>query len=511
MSETATTSTAPAAPVAPAAPEGPSWIDRNPWAVTGLKGLGVGASAYSALALVKELLDAWEDRKAEKRRNKPSIAKDTIVVTLPNTVKGASARDALVEYAKIRRRKPGQAEPEVRQARNDDGTFASGFDVVQAGVKSAQDANAAPGATFLDETGDKILSWSAGLGSLGLGWVLAQKTYDYLKQRRLKREIAAAQKEYIDLLTPKQASSGVDPAPGAESWYHMEPSPGMRQGAENFMAGVGTLGVVLMAASSLITKKFLDERFADKTPAKQGPKVKNIVFKSASSEPSMSCDAIDILAYAKVASIVMGMPTEKTAAWFKDMKDGVVAHGSQLVYDTLGYGNDAHKAVGDVFGDLGMAGDDESQWNYDPTFGGEGNDPAHKVAWLPFTQDATTAQREAFQNAFMDDRYAKQREYIAKKAIGEHMAGFDNSEFGKTWIGQILSPLFGWAGDMGAKLLANTGWGSNLMFNRMQQRVRDSQAAKVNAGQPAKPVSKEPEPVEAVKPVSPAPEPVPAK
>lgn len=446
------------------------FLERNPAIDTGLKATGIGAGAYATLALVREFLDAFEDRKAEKRRRTPSIGKDTIVVTLPNTVKGASAREAVLEYAKVHRKPLGDEDPKskVRQARNADGTFARGYDVTFA--KSAQDVPADK--WYFGEVGDKIVDWSAGIGGLGAGWMLMQKVHDYLKQKRLKREISAAQKEYIDLLSPEKAAayvpdySGMGEAPRAPNMIEraVTPTGSLREGSQDMLAAGGTLAVLLAAASSIITKKWMDDRFKDPESAQNKTKVKNIVFKSASGDP-LECDAVDVLAYAKVASIAMGLPTEKSAQF-------VAPEMQRTAYDNM-Y-KDPYDAVRRVFSGLGLSGEDPLKWKYreNPDFGTFGR---HKIAWHPFTSDASEAQREAFQNAFMDPKFAKQREFLAQQAINQYLDGFNNSGFGKSWFGQLLSPLLNWLGGGVARFMGNTEWGAKKIFNAMQGKVRDVQ------------------------------------
>lgn len=456
------------------------FLDRNPAIDTGLRGTGIGAGAYATMALVREFLDALEDRKAEKKRNKPTIGRDTIVITLPNTVKGASARETLLEYAKIHKKPVEGEDPKskVRQARNSDGTFARGFDVTL--VKDAQEEG------LLEGVGRIGLGLAAGAGGLGAGWILAQKVYDYLKQKRLKREIAAAQKEYIDTLMPKEAAdvdfSNVPRAPAPTTFInkHLVPEvpKGVGEGAKQTGGAIFGLSLLLAAASSIITKKWLDDRFKDPESASSKPKVKNIVFKSASGDP-LECDAVDVLAYAKVASIAMEIPMEKTAG----LKDMLKATGAMKKYQ------DPSVAWHSIFEDLGMSGDDESGWNVvDPKPEGD-----RQLAWLPFlneaTDEATEAQREAFQNEFMSDKWAKHRQFLARKTINDYMNQYNNSGFGRTWIGQMLSPLFGWIGGGLSNVFANTPWGQRLMLNRMQNTVRARQAAggATSAAQTAEP------------------------
>ena len=482
-----------------------AFLNSHPYIDTGLKATGFGAGAYATMALIREFLDMMDDRKDEKRRNKPKTDKDTIVITLPNTVKGASAREAILEYAKIRRKPPEDedAKSEVRQARNADGTFARGFDVTLS--KDAAEKRAILGMEFdLGRAGGIGMDLASAAGGTVVGWLLMQQVHDFLKQKRLKREIAAAQKEYIDTLMPKAAEtapafspdySGLTPANAAPP----SPKSPLQSGAEQFTGGVFGLSLLLAMASSVITKKWLDDRFKDPQVPKDKTKVKNIVFKTASGGPPLECDAVDVIAYAKVASIAMELPVEKVAA------DGntFMFYGTPISADELDYLSGlpgineavlrtAKGAVPQIFNGLGMSGEDQSKWKFDTTFGGNSQiDPAHanilRMLLRPpdgvpdsFKTLAHDA-KEAFQNEFMDPKYAPQRTFIARNVIGQHLNRFNNSELGKSWVGQMLSPLLTWLGNTGADYLGNSGWGSRYMYDQMEQSLVD----RLNAAQDA--------------------------
>lgn len=417
------------------------WVDKNRLADTAIQGGLVGAGSYATLALIREVLDALDDRKAEKKRRNPGINKDTIVVTLPASPKTASARDAIVEYAKIHKKKtPEDKEPQVRQARNSDGTFARGYDVTLS--KSALDWG---------EAGNEAVNIATGLGSIGVGWYLTQKVHDYLKQKRLKREIAAAQQEYIDLLMPKEAqdASGYTPdMTGLKPVRAAAPANGDEQPgpATQFFGLAGGVALLLSAASTMLTKKFLDDRFKEPDAPQSANKVKKIVFKSASGDP-LETTPVDVVAYAKAASIAFQMDFPKELEKKAQAED----------YD---YGND----VSGIFGDLERSG-------YDPSklmTPGEDQQAIidRLLRWSNFI-DPT----EGFQNEFMSDKYAKQREALARYAINDRLKGFNNSWFGKTWLGQGLSSVFGW---LGRSILSNTPWGNRLLFNGVKDQVMGS-------------------------------------
>ena len=431
--------------------EEPGFLDRNPLVKTLLTATGVGSAFASVPLLAHEVLDMLEDRKKAKRRAHPQVSKDTIVVTLPATEKGASARDALVDFAKIhkKRRSENGSEPCVRQARNQDGTFARGYDVEV--VKDAEDKG------FLDMSADKAMKVFTGVSGIGLGFILTQKVYDFLKQKRLKREVAAAQKEYIDELYKDAA--GRDPVavytPTTVGGIVSGNSDRMAESGSDALGLTGGLALLLAAASSIITKKFLDYKFKgpDDSVA-DNPRVQNIVVKTASGD-RIAMDPVDMLAYVKMASIAMSIPGLDALPVEKD----ATASSTAPDYDQV---------VGGLFSSLGMPGDgkNQSNWNVRDMPMQDADDPtASRLQNWAYLVDPKYS--DGIRAAFVSDKWTPHRVALAKHTIGKYTDAFNNSGFGKTWFGQVLSPILGYLGGGIGNLLANTNWGSRLMFDKM--------------------------------------------
>jgi len=447
------------------------FMERNPAIQTGLRGMAMGAGAYATLAMVKDVLDAIEDKKKEKRRKKPRISSDTLVITTP---KMASARDS---FSDIENSNCGKAT--LRQARNSDGTFASGFDVVcedddHSLSKCAQEEKPyreSYSPEFLERVGDISVGGALGVAGAGLGWYLTQQTYDYLKRKRLEREIAAAQKEYIDFLTKtsevKEAKEYVGtysdikpvvtPSLGERAWHSMttpseEPENNNGGFASDALGVAGATAILLAAASSYLTKKFLDKKFDEEDSDSNivdRTRVKNIVFKTASAERRI--DVVDAVAGMTIMATLMSTkwPNEKIAEVPENY--------------------DPYEVVDALFSGMGMPGTDPTQWTYG-TPGAPSLDPTK----LDSVQRAVLGQFNApetsdkLMNAVMDDRYREQRKNITRVQARDW---YNGTGFGDTWLGKLIQPAADWFfGGLGS-LIADTAWGKRIFADRLKKRI----------------------------------------
>ena len=451
-----------------------AWLERNPAVSAGLGGLALGAGSYATVALIKEVLDLIEDRKKKHKLQHPGISSDTIVITTPKAPeKLASARDSFtVDTNK------GRGHGGFKQARNEDGTFASGWELDfnacdSEEEKSASGENNSYNPTMLQDMGDIALGGALGIGGAGLGWYLMQKTYDYLKQKRLKREIAAAQQEYIDFLTyGNEKPAEVKEAQELNLKPVVQPSLAERatnavgnfvtdKGNWSAMGGyAGTLAILLAAASTYLTKKFLDKKFEDTYDASSIPddtKVKNIVFKTASAE-KIAMTPVDAVAAIEFTSLLIGVPggAEKTAAW--SMPNLIPEDKRELAKEYQADPYDTTTRM--MFEGLGMKGDN---WTYNDASGGD-LDAARRAALGIYEQDP-----DRMMKAFMDPKYQKQREFMARNAL---QRWYNGTGFGNTFVGKLLGAPINWLMGVVGNALANTGWGQRLMFNRIRNGVK---------------------------------------
>ena len=193
-----------------------AFLQKNPGIAAGARGTALGFGAYSVSALVNDVLEMLEDRKKDKKRRNPGVSSDTIVINIPRSKelsgvdKLGSARDSFVDVdgSEDEKSDDGTKKYTWKQSRNSDGTFASGWEFsvsnhVKDNEKCAQSADPPKeqyNPQYFEGGFDKALGLSLGVTGGGLGWILADKVHDFIKKKRLKREIAAAQKEYIDFM-----------------------------------------------------------------------------------------------------------------------------------------------------------------------------------------------------------------------------------------------------------------------------------------------------------------------
>lgn len=513
--------------------DGKMYLEQRPYISTGLRGAALGAGTFATIAAVKEVLDLIEDRKKKKKARNPTLSSDTIVISLPgrNKEKLASARDFALEEAKKHDKKP--TDGSWRQARHEDGTFASGWelDLTQPEEKNAQEkVPYEPG--WAEEGFNMGLSGATGVIGAGLGWVLAQKTYDYLKKKRLKREIAAAQKEYIDFLTnEKDAQLATGGRPGVfNNLLHGEVT--MPDGATEAIHGLGkysigtvtSTAVLLALASTYLTKKFLDQKFNDldtKTTINDKPNVNNIVFKTAEAE-EISITPLDAVAAVKFAELMLeadSVLVEKKAQLEKlgqidpvQLMDAVskfYKHKNEPlegIKDVLGmtddelfdaYVNDRDGLIKQVQNRLGAGAvpqiEETLRSNFDRV------DPSVREAAMDQLMEAIEANgyqggassmtpeqlyklenvhryfnrddasRDATMKMFLSDRYKKYREAMATNYL--------NNWYNDSWFGKAFGADSGF-GNLMKKIMgwfgryyANTETGGKNMYNRMMQGI----------------------------------------
>ena len=462
-----------------------AFVERNPYISTGARGAAIGAGTFATIAAVKEVLDMIEDRKKKKKAKKPTLSSDTIVITLPDKgdEKLASARDLALEEAKKHTTKP--TDGAWRQARNSDGTFASGWelDLYDAAPeeKTAQEKEKYnPG--VLQEGLDMGLGGASAVVGAGLGWYLAQQTYDYLKKKRLKREIAAAQKEYIDFLTSEKTASIAGSYD--RSIFHrigdgaIEHGPFDKEGLQNFgkySTGTVTATAILLAlASTYLTKKFLDQKFNDldtKTTINDVPKVNNIVFKTASAEeiPLTPADALAMVKFAEIMLEADSILMEKEAGLKGWMLDQMMGQPDWIRKSMSGPMRE--KAMAGLFAGMGMEGDDPSTWTYNGNVD-KNNLSAEQLRDLRNVHTLFSEDNDAAMKLFMSDKYKAQRENMARQYLNNW---YGNSWLGKTFgtdtgFGQLMQKLLGWFGNY----YANSSWGGKNMYNRMMSGINNA-------------------------------------
>lgn len=286
----------------------------------GGKGLVVGAGVAATLALVRQVLEAKRQRDKKKKRESNEISPDTVVLRVRKQAEAQKPQNSL----KIE----GPESREVRPAstvgpRETNGRFTSVFG------KEKE-------AGFVSDVGAGAGSILAALGGTVIGYAAVTKIAQKLEQQRLKRQIAAAQTEYINLLdgntktaeafstlflfgddTVNQVQDELYKQAGipTDLYNAFSNTPRTVKGVSAGMLAAWILGA---GASAYVAKRILENKF-DKEDEEEPEKQTRILFKAGSSEfeisPEHMLATIGILRDCIADSTPSG---EKTAAWQPD-------------------------------------------------------------------------------------------------------------------------------------------------------------------------------------------------
>lgn len=301
---------------------------------TALQFGGIGAGAAAAVALVRELKDAMDEREKEKKRRKVSISPGTIVLRVPKSklrskyaeelrmVSGGHesvsrsecSSDTAVNVTKLQSGKGGVQ-------RDVAGRFVSSSDVrVNPPEKKAQDTG----------VGTRAAEILAALGALGGGYYLVDALRQKLQQRRLKKQIAAAQNEYIGMMDGSSVKGAelvngmFSPSNGQE-----EKEAGIRDTWRSMTdrgKNVSAAGLALMLATALgsgyITKRVIENKFDEPEEEEpELPKVNRILFKAYDDEKKASDEGAEITYGQALATIGAMMDCMSEPGLEKDSAD----------------------------------------------------------------------------------------------------------------------------------------------------------------------------------------------
>lgn len=229
-------------------------------------GLAFGVTSGIAVSFAREIIQAIEDAKLEKKRRNPKTDSNTVVLHVPKELeKPASARDDFddvkandgkeIELKTPERDKAGRFTPNwVSKQADTAGTAAAiGGGIVPSilgieylggiagGMKDTKEALKNWWNNYKDDTGT-ILGSTAGIVG---GYILARKLAQKIEEARLKREIAAAQEEYAKLLTAKKASCellelGIEKSADEDDIYFEQPKIPDRSNDPSVVKDIGT-------------------------------------------------------------------------------------------------------------------------------------------------------------------------------------------------------------------------------------------------------------------------------
>lgn len=382
------------------------------------KGLLAGAGASAALVMARDFIQALEDAKAEKRRRNPHTGPNTIVINIPKqdaTEKLSSARDAFSDVSP----KDSKTVPLDRPQRDGKGRFTPNWV-----AKTSLGKQAYSNARFWLGAADRAAKGGAGAAGLGLiyhndklrdalaqapqqvvehaaditgaslgavgGYILVKKLHDMLEKKRLEREIAEAQEEYVDLLHKKSEYdilSGIDGddgivkasqdggfnpserpsdlARGISDVFRAFTTPGQKVQAKSQLGkalaaganviadplaklteestwlggGVIASGALLALTSAYVTKKILEKKFKDQQQqAKFTPPQTKIMFKTSADhsveiEPETAIAAMSFIKAAQSWTPPTGNPF--SFKW-KDLKN-TFKKGKELLTPTTSF------------------------------------------------------------------------------------------------------------------------------------------------------------------------------
>lgn len=258
-------------------------------------GLGAGAGVY------RELKDALHQRKKQKDRNNPKISPDTIVIRIPRKPIEKISSDCC-SVAKVTDLDSSYDIPVTKKNESSDkprdtkGRFAPKLSKKAGNPNDPWikrifkfDKNSRRGVTDpgANTRADMIIaSLGAGIG----GFYLADAISNKIQERRLKKQIEAAQQSYFDLID----GNSVKNAEFVNNVFMLKDRKEEKTAATGmipitrWVSGLKDIPATAIAGwnltaltSAYLTKKFLEDRFGKKEDKDEKPrKVTRIVFKT---------------------------------------------------------------------------------------------------------------------------------------------------------------------------------------------------------------------------------------
>jgi hypothetical protein len=267
----------------------------NPTLATGLKSIAVGGSIAATLALIRQLAEANRQRKEKERRESDAISPNTIVLRVRKNKDGYGGGEKYAEavcQGKTVKVEPTTSSREIRptasvHTREPNGRF-------------TEDIGKEKSAGFLTDSVSGAGDILAAGGGAVLGYALVSKLAQRLEQKRLEKQIAAAQTEYVNLLDGKQEKSAETKTfsrlflfddstiPAIEVSLHKQAgvptdiydvfanTPRVAQGMTSGMIAAWILGA---GASAYVAKRLLENKF-DKEEEEEPEKPTRIIFKA---------------------------------------------------------------------------------------------------------------------------------------------------------------------------------------------------------------------------------------
>ena len=293
----------------------------------GGKGLAIGAGAAATVALIRQVIEANRQKKAKEKRYAGNIDPNTVVLRVR---KQAEDKCLKIEGPESRELHPVS----TVGPRELDGRFASAF--------GKRENTSEKSAGFLSDSMAGAGGILAAGGGAVLGYTLVSKLAQKLEQQRLKKQIEAAQTEYINLLDGKTKTAEafskiflfddptIDEIDGelrkeagvpTDIYDIISNAPRTAKGVSAGMMAAWILGA---GASAYVAKRLLENKF-DQQEEEEPEKQTRILFKASSSEfeipPEHMLATIGVLRDCIADSIPEGVKTAASAPDYSVLDD----------------------------------------------------------------------------------------------------------------------------------------------------------------------------------------------
>lgn len=321
-----------------------NWVDHHRRIAGAATGFMLGGSLAAISGLIADRIEANRQLKRKKERESTTISPDTVVLFARKPTKMAQAAcNETHDGCQVNDQhdKP-KVEPAVSsklvrylgnsQPREPNGRYSS----------LGKTAEQQPRGFSWDRMWDNGWGLALGIGAMPLGYAVVNKLHTKLEENRLKKQIAAAQTEYIDLLqgNTKDAEAlefldmvGI-PRPSdiektaqakdtyvPETWLgklvHSTVESDTARSVGNSVERLGSAGLAALllstGATAYITRKLLQHKFDKEKPDDEPERVTRILFKSGSSEMEITPDQMLFTIAVMQDCLADSIPFEKIA------------------------------------------------------------------------------------------------------------------------------------------------------------------------------------------------------
>lgn len=447
---------------------------------TGLDALAIGGGTAAIVALIRQQVEANRQRKAKEEREKEEIDPNTVVLRLSKPAKTSKKAEApkitvkpTVEGKEVRPLSEGQLRDTAgRFATVDDSKGGESKTDKTLSTKTPPEKKAGYSWDIMNGTGSIL---AAGGGAV-LGYYLVSKLTRKMEQNRLKKQIAAAQTEYLDLLDGRNVKK-------AESFGYlfafspnsldlvgeddkMSKEAGLPTDFINMIKGIpdtakkssstALAAYILMAGgTAYVVKKYLEDRFGSRRKEEEPEKQTRILFKAGSSEfeipPGSMLATLGILRDCITDSIPPGVKTAYDYSFLKDISD--MDGGKQWILDMYAKQNGLNR---DNMADFKMPM--STMMKYHGTMGDIAKNPdKHRAAIQGYVMNMMQKDPKGW----FDLLGQKQNGDLVKMKADEQIANMSNNGGFTGFLTKI--PLLG---DLLKKFMSwfssNTKWGRKI-------------------------------------------------